>query len=153
MIVALVAAPVIAAADAGGGLPEWVTILISVIIAVGGGGGLYQLLNLRSTKRNVGASTDKSRAEAADIISDTAMSLLAPMREQLAESQRTIERLTARCAELEASVATERDVSQTRIRQLEQDIRERDRHIRSQGAEILQLRRSAPGWPGGAAES
>lgn len=162
----LVAAPMLAAADAAnnGGLPEWVTIMVSVIVALGGGGSFFKLLQLRSDRNAVAAGTEKSRAEAADIVSGTAVELLTPLREELLRTQEAlvktreearhqIVRVETRVAELEQRLVIERETADTRIKQLQLDIAERDRHIRSQGAEILQLRRSAPGWPGGAAES
>ncbi len=148
MIVALVAAPAVLAADAstGGGLPDWLTILISLIVALGGGGGMYQLLTVRATKRSVSAGTDKMKIDAVDVLSDTALSLVMPLKEEVA-------RLREQVAKLEVKLQEERDTADIRIRQLKDEIEERDKHIRAQGAEIIELRtriRSHPGWPGGA---
>lgn len=157
MILALVASPILGVADAaanGGGLPDWVTILISLIVALGGGGGVVQLAKVKSDKQSVLAGTEKSRAEAADQISDTAISMLQPLRDELTRTRlqhkEEIDRLTGQMNTLELKLVQERDISDARIRQLQNDISERDNHIRSQGAEIIELRtriRSAPGWP------
>jgi hypothetical protein len=126
-----------------GTAPEWVTWVIALLVAGGGGGGLYQILKVRSDRRNAHANTAKARAEAADILSDTALSLLEPLRDQLAA-------LREELATMERKLHQERETANARIVQLEADIAERDRQIRAQHAEIVQLRRyaqSSPGWP------
>jgi hypothetical protein len=142
---ALVAAPVIAAAEAsaGGGLPVWVTILISLVVALGGGGTFFQLLSIRANKRNMNAGTSKARAEAADILSETALSLVIPLKEQ-------VEHLSRQVQVLEQRLEQERATADTRIRQLEEDIASRDLTIQIKDAELIELKRgraTGSGWP------
>lgn len=147
MTLALAAAPVIFAADAasGGGVPAWVTVLVSLVVALGGGGTFYQLLSVRANKRNMNAGTTKARAEAADILSDISLSLVIPLKEQ-------VEHLTKQVAYLEQKLDQERATADTRIRQLEEDIASRDLAIQIKDTEIIELRRQAKrsgsGWPG-----
>jgi hypothetical protein len=152
VIIALVAAPAVLAAEASnGGLPDWVTILVSVLLALGTGGGTASLLKLRSDKRQLAVGTEKMRMEAADILTESAVSLLAPLREELVRTNARVAELDLQVAHLKTTLNQERVTSEVRIRQLEADIAERDRHIKVQGAEIIELRsriKSAPGWPG-----
>lgn len=132
MIIALVAAPVLLAADAAatGGLPGWITsLLLPFILALGGGGGFYQLLKVRTDKQNLNAGTDKMKAEAADILADSAVTLLAPLREELLRLTEKVKEQQADIREMERTLAQERATSDTRIRQLESDIADRDREI------------------------
>jgi len=146
VIAALVAAPAVMAADASssGGLPDWVTLLITLIVALGGGGGMYQILTIRATKRNVSAGTDKMKVDAVDVLTGTALELIVPLKEEVA-------RLSQQVKTLETKLQEERNTADIRIRQLQDDIAERERHIRVQDAEIIELRtriKSSPGWPG-----
>lgn len=130
MILALVTAPVLDAAQAStGGTPSWVSLLTGAIVALGGGGGLYQLLKVRSDRKNIAAGTEKARAEAADILSDTAVALLAPLREELARMQVRVSEVETESRELKRALVQERLTADTRIRQLELDIEARDRQI------------------------
>lgn len=111
------------------GLPDWVTVATGVIIALGGGGGVFQLMRVRADRRAVLAGTEKARAEAADILSDAAVGLLAPLREELTRMQERVTEGERRMRELEETLVRERRTADTRIRQLELEIVEREREI------------------------
>lgn len=153
MIIALVAAPAVLAADASttGALPSWISLLITLVVAIGGGGGAYQLLTIRNNKRQLSAGTDKIRMEAADILSATAVELLAPLRDELSRTNTRVAELDAQVMNLKGTLNQERITSEVRIRQLEEDIAARDRTLAVKNAEIIELRahiKSVPGWPG-----
>jgi SMC interacting uncharacterized protein involved in chromosome segregation len=153
VIIALAAVPAVLTADAtsAGSLPEWATILISVILSAGGAGTIVKLLTIRADKRQLAAGTDKMEMEAADILTKSAVVLLTPLREELARANAKINELDVQVGELKATLNQERITSEVRIRQLETQIAERDRELQVQGAEIIDLRsrvKSAPGWPG-----
>src|SRR5690349_19057750 len=95
VIAALVAAPAVMAADASssGGLPDWVTLLITLIVALGGGGGMYQILTIRATKRNVSAGTDKMKVDAVDVLTGTALELIVPLKEEVARLSQQVKTL------------------------------------------------------------
>jgi cell division protein FtsB len=130
---------------------DWATILVSLVVAVGGAGGLVQLLSFRSTRRGLSAGTDKIKMEAADILAESAVTLLMPLKEELSRVSAKADSLAAKVEDLEATLSRERTTSEVRIRQLEFDIAARDRTLAVRDAEIKQLRehiKSAPGWPG-----
>lgn len=131
MIIALVATPVLGTVEAATttGLPGWVTGVVAIIVALGGGGGFFQLLKVRADKSSISAGTSKARAEAADILSDTAVALLAPLRDELGRMQSRVEVVERRSRELEETLVRERQTSDTRIRQLEGEIAARDIRI------------------------
>ena len=112
-------------------MERWLTILGSLVLALGGSAGMAQLFQVRSTKRNLLAGTEKIKAEAADILSDSAVALLAPLRDELVRTTQKADELARRVAELEVTLTRERVTSDTRIRQLEADIAARDREILS----------------------
>jgi len=101
---------------------DWLTLVVSLIVALGGSAGFVQLLRVRTDKAKI-------RAEATDIIVDSATSLLAPFREQIEMLRAELKEVKQRSIELEQTLARERQASDTRIRQLEDDIRSRDRRI------------------------
>lgn len=153
-MLALVATPILgtsqAVADGGSGLPSWVSVLATVIVSAGGGGGLFQLLKIRSDNKSIAAGTSKARAEAADILSDTAVALLAPLREELTRTNARVAELDTQVEGLKVTLNQERVTSEIRIKQLESDISARDRTLRVRDAEIIELRahlKSDPGWP------
>lgn len=139
MIITLAVAPVVLAAETAstGGLPTWVTsVLLPLLLAIGGGGGLFQLLTVRSSKNTLNAGTEKIKAEAADILADSAVSLLGPLREELDrlrdqvnEQRIELRDYRAQMREMEVLLAQERATSDTRIRQLEVQIAQRDQQI------------------------
>jgi TolA-binding protein len=117
-------------------MSNWVSLVTGAIVALGGGGGLYQLLKVRSDKRNISAGTEKARAEAADILSDTAVALLAPLRDELARMQVRVSEVEAESKELKQALVRERRTADTRIMQLELDIAARDRQIKLLSTEL-----------------
>jgi len=131
VIVGLITVPVVQAveATAGSGFSDWMTILISLVVAVGGAGGVVQLLTVRSNKKNLTAGTEKIKAEAADILADSAVSLLAPLREELSRLKEQVKEQQDDLKEMEQTLARERVASDTRIKQLESEIAIRDLRI------------------------
>lgn len=101
---------------------DWLTIAISAVVALGGSAGFAQLLRVRTDRAKI-------RAEATDIIVDSATSLLAPFKEQVEMLRAELKEVKARSKELEQTLERERAASDTRIRQLESDIALRDRRI------------------------
>lgn len=84
--------------------PDWVQILLSVLGVLGGAGGLTAIAAVLVQR-------GKFRAEAADLLTDTALTLVQPMR--------------TRMTELETEAQTNREqlrVADERIRQLQTTI-------------------------------
>lgn len=154
MIAALVAAPAVLAAEgSSGGVSSWVSLLVGSLVAIFGGGGIYQLLTVRNNKRQLMAGTDKIRMEAADLLADSAVAMLAPLRDELVRVNAKADSLSAKVDVLETTLNRERATSETRIRQLEDDIAARERTLAVKNAEIIELRahiKGSTGWPGGA---
>lgn len=151
MIAALVAAPAVLAAEVStSGLPQWATILISVVVSAGGAGTILQLALIRQNKKSLTAGTDKIKMEAADILSATAVELLAPLRDELARTNARVAELDAQVINLKSTLNQERITSEVRIAQLEADIAARDRTLQVKDAEIIELRahiKGSTGWP------
>lgn len=104
-------------------------ILVSLIVGLGGAGGIGALLKVRSDKNQLAAGTKKIQAEAADILADSAVALLGPFREEIDRLRVELKEVKEQSKELEQTLARERATSDTRIRQLESDIATRDRKI------------------------
>jgi hypothetical protein len=126
---------------------------VGSLVAIFGGGGIYQLLTVRNNKRQLMAGTDKIRMEAADLLADSAVAMLAPLRDELVRVNAKADSLSAKVDVLETTLNRERATSETRIRQLEDDIAARERTLAVKNAEIIELRahiKGSTGWPGGA---
>ncbi len=93
------------ATDAAAAAPQWLQVVLSVLGVLGGAGGF-------ATIAAVVVKRGKFRAEAADVITDTALTLVQPMRIRMAEleaeAQTIREQLRAaneRSRRLQASIA------------------------------------------------
>jgi hypothetical protein len=100
-----------------------VTVLVSAILAISGGGGIAGLLFLRLQKRLLGATVRRENAEAETTLSSAAIELIAPYRQSVADA-----RDEAKAAHHEAATAGEEatranqraDRAERRIARLEQ---------------------------------
>jgi len=79
-------------------------IIIGVITALGGLGATAAAFSARSTNRKLQAEAQKSGADAASVLSTTAVGLLAPMREQIVVMEGHLRSANARIQELETQV-------------------------------------------------
>lgn len=93
------------------GPPSWAVVVATVIVAVLGTGGGVALFTARATARKLRTEAAKTGADSAAVISDTALSLLEPMKVEIARlmgqvncQADEITRLTGRVRELNHKV-------------------------------------------------
>ncbi|WP_174526336.1 hypothetical protein [Micromonospora maritima] len=86
------------AADAPPSGPAWTSILVTVVGVLGGGGGLAALIGLLLQRR-------KFRADAADVLTDTALTLLEPLKLRVRELETEVRTTKDNLGELSDSVA------------------------------------------------
>jgi chromosome segregation ATPase len=86
--------------------------------ALGGVAGLAALLTLKSTKRKLLAEADKSEADAAKVLSDTAVALLEPARLQVKSLREDLATAEAKVTAL----STQLDLARAEANQLREDL-------------------------------
>lgn len=86
------------AADAPANGPNWASILVTVVGVVGGGGGLAALIGLLLQRR-------KFKADAADVLTDTALTLLEPLKVRVRELEAEVRTTKDNIGELSDTVA------------------------------------------------
>ncbi|MDR6117282.1 gas vesicle protein [Aeromicrobium sp. SORGH_AS981] len=72
-------------------MPDWFGNLLIGAVSASFGGGLATLILAPRQRRKLKAETDATDADAAKVITDTAMQLLNPLREQVAATQTQLE--------------------------------------------------------------
>lgn len=93
-------------------MQEWLVTAGTLVAALGGIAGLASLLTIRVTRRKLASEGSKNEADAAKVLSDTAVSLLAPARQQVTDLQGQVEHL-----------ADQLDGAQREVRKLRLDVR------------------------------
>lgn len=83
---------------------DWVPTLLLTIF---GGGSVAALIVALSQRRKVGAETTKARADAADIVSDSAIALLAPLREEMGTLRAEVKELRSEIAAVKEQLRVE----------------------------------------------
>lgn len=86
--------------------------------ALGGLAGLVALLTLKSTKRKLLAEADKSEADAAKVLSDTAVALLEPARLQVKSLREDLATAEAKVTAL----STQLDLARAEANRLREDL-------------------------------
>lgn len=71
-------------------------LVIQVLLGLGGAAGVTALLRIGAEKRKLKSETDKTGADAAQIISNSAVMLLEPARKEIAELQENLDEANAK---------------------------------------------------------
>jgi peptidoglycan hydrolase CwlO-like protein len=81
----------------------WVPVIVAVVSAFGGG-SLVALLLVKRQARKLTAETDLTRANATEILTKVAVSLVGPITDQLNAAKATVTELTADLATAQAEL-------------------------------------------------
>jgi chromosome segregation ATPase len=87
--------------------PGWLTIA-QLLASAGGLGGLASLLAFRGQRRQVAADVERSGAEAARSLSESAVALLGPYRRQVSDLTRELAEARATVADLSGQLTLAR---------------------------------------------
>lgn len=104
---------------------DWAQLLVGT----GLGGILASVVNAVINRRRLGADADKVDAEAADVVTKTALTLVEPLRKRIGELEQEVETLRTKVRETTHELDLCRDAS-----------RLKDYRIREQNDELLRLR-------------
>ena len=74
------------------GVPLWIVVLLVVVLALGGGAGLYQLVIAKASARKIDAEGDKTDADAVQTIVAAATALVEPLQKRIATIDGELER-------------------------------------------------------------
>ena len=69
-------------------MPDWLQVLVGSLLA-----SIVPLIVALTGRRKINAESTKLKAEAADIVSDTAVQLIEPLRKQIAELEKRVTQL------------------------------------------------------------
>lgn len=108
----------------------FVSYLVQIIVAVGGGGLIASLITARQTKRKIANDATKSGADAASILSSSAIGLLEPMNQQIRHLEGRLSSVTSELTRVEEELRAtkiENDSLRNEIRELMQEIRQYER--------------------------
>lgn len=85
--------------------PVWVTALGLIAALIGAGGGIWNALNIKATRRKLSAEASKAEVDAIAIVGKAAVDLLEPFRARVRELNSEVDvahaRINSLCNEIE----------------------------------------------------
>lgn len=117
--------------------PGWVQTLLAVVAILGGGGGLAALATVLSQRR-------KFKADTADVLTDTALTLVEPLRTRVTELEAEQRQARVRMSEQDAEISELRAA----VRDLTATMRKWRAAILSPTARVETLRQLVNADPG-----
>lgn len=117
---------VLQAASALGGI----TVLISVVSLP------WVLRKMRSETKKTDSEAEKNKAEAAQVLGNTALAMLAPAQAEIDKLEKRLEKANTRADDLEVALGK----SQDRVRDLEAEVQELRNQVGAMSKELNELR-------------
>lgn len=83
-------------------MKDWIPLLVAALAVLGAGGSVYSLITLGATKRKLLAEAASINATTTTVLTQSAMDLLAPLREEATDARAEVKKLRAEVRELTA---------------------------------------------------
>lgn len=116
-------------------MPAWVDAAVQGVAALGGVGGVVAAVLYRHQRRQLAAQTDRARVDAAQVLTNAALTLLDPYRQQIRDLEQDLrearEQAHILSGQLTTALAELQDLrNQVSIMTKELDARDHDQQAR-----------------------